>query len=351
MSPSAYITVRETRSGRRFVVRYRLAGRQSKLVHAGSFKTRKDAQARIDLIRGELAAGRDPLRALAALAAPGAPPAVLRDDADRYAKSRVDVTEGTANNIRSHLLRIIATLGDRTADSLTWQDVQDWVATNDDLGATTMPKYLATFRLLLDFAGVDPNPARDPRIRLPRVVKADVNPPSNDHFLKILGNVPGKYVLPLELAEQTGMRVGEIATLAWGDVDEAGCRIRLSADDTKTRRARWVQVPDWLMGEIALTVAREDRTAERRVFPTFTPSGVLQAMRRACVTAGIPHYHPHELRHRRFTIWHHSGVPAKVMAERGGHSRASLSIDVYSHTMPLTEIPEKELQAALVRSR
>ena len=57
-------------------------------------------------------------------------------------------------------------------------------------------------------------------------------------------------------------------------------------------------------------------------------------MTRACKNAKVPHYHPHDLRHRRITIWHQSGVPARELAERAGHSRPSMSLDVYSHVMP-----------------
>jgi hypothetical protein len=38
-------------------------------------------------------------------------------------------------------------------------------------------------------------------------------------------------------------------------------------------------------------------------------------------------------------------------AERIGHSRASLTLDVYSHVMPVTEAPIDALSSMLVRSR
>jgi hypothetical protein len=33
------------------------------------------------------------------------------------------------------------------------------------------------------------------------------------------------------------------------------------------------------------------------------------------------------------TLWHHQGVPARELAARAGHSRASMSLDVYSHVL------------------
>ena len=94
---------------------------------------------------------------------------------------------------------------------------------------------------------------------------------------------------------------------------------------------------------------RESREAgaERRVFQGVTEASAYQTMLRACQTAGVPHYHPRDLRHRRITIWHQSGVPARELAERAGHSRPSMSLDVYSHVMPAGEIAGDRFTALL----
>lgn len=57
---SALVTTRQTKSGPRYVARYRLGGRAYPLVHGGAFRTLKEARARRDLIAGELASGRNP---------------------------------------------------------------------------------------------------------------------------------------------------------------------------------------------------------------------------------------------------------------------------------------------------
>ena len=91
------------------------------------------------------------------------------------------------------------------------------------------------------------------------------------------------------------------------------------------------------MEAIEDTCPLEDRT-RARVFQGITEASAYQAMTRACKNAKVPHYHPHDLRHRRITIWHQSGVPARELAERAGHARPSMSLDVYSHVMPPDEI-------------
>jgi integrase len=72
-------------------------------------------------------------------------------------------------------------------------------------------------------------------------------------------------------------------------------------------------------------------------------------MLRACQNAKVPHYHPHDLRHRRITIWHQSGVPARELAERAGHARPSMSLDIYSHVMPADEVPAERFQGLFDR--
>src|SRR5512132_987052 len=86
------------------------------------------------------------------------------------------------------------------------------------------------------------------------------------------------------------------------------------------------------------TCPLEERVPDRKVFQGITEASAYQAMTRACRNAKVPHYHPHDLRHRRITIWHQSGVPARELAERAGHARPSMSLDVYSHVMPPDEI-------------
>ena len=138
--------------------------------------------------------------------------------------------------------------------------------------------------------------------------------------------------------EQGVLRLGEAVNLRWGDVDAAGLRLRLPRSATKRDQARWVYLPEWCMEAIEATCPLEDRVPERKVFQGITEASAYQAMSRACKNAKVPHYSPHSLRHRRITIWHQSGVPARELAERAGHSKPSMSLDVYSHVMPADEV-------------
>lgn len=123
---SLTITTRQTKSGRRFVVRYRLGGRAYPIVHGGSFKTLKEARGRREFIGGEIAAGRDPAVALKTLLE--APTAVrtLADWSPLYLASRHDVANLRA--VEGHLRRIVAELGDREPQTLAVADCQTFLA-------------------------------------------------------------------------------------------------------------------------------------------------------------------------------------------------------------------------------
>jgi integrase len=154
---------------------------------------------------------------------------------------------------------------------------------------------MATFRQLLDFCEVMPHPARDKRLKLPSAVAEEPVPPTPKQFVA------------------NALR-GDRAVGAANDRDGANS---------------------------------DDRTAERRVFIGLTDSAVRHAMARACVASKIPHFHPHDLRHRRLSLWHGQGVPLAELAKRAGHSKASKTLDVYSHEMPLDECSPEILQEAL----
>jgi integrase len=329
---STLITTRHTKSGPRYVVRYRLGGRTYPLVHGGSFKTKKEASARRDLIAGELAVGRNPAIALEAMRAQQ--PATVRTlaaVAEQYRASRVDYADETSKNLGSHLRKILPMFGERYPHTITFQDVQLWIA-GTELKPSSTRRYLATLRALLDFADVDPNPARDDRVKLPREAPSIVDPPTAAEVDTIVATVPARWRLPLRVLEGTGMRVGELHALAWGDVDERGSRFRVKTGKTAAAR-RWVAVPEWLMAEVAATCPREDRTPERIVFPGFTPDVAKNVMARACKAAGIVHRHPHDFRHRFASVKIAEGVPVTTLAAQLGHSRKSLTLDTYSHVL------------------
>ena len=144
------------------------------------------------------------------------------------------------------------------------------------------------------------------------------------------------------------MRVGEVVSLARSDVDAGMSAFLVKAKNRKGRRGhqrpRWVPVPAWLM-EIVTT----SLPASGLLFPNITADGLRSAMHDVCESLGLPHCTPHALRHRRISLWHFQGVPVRELADRAGHSRPSMSLDVYSHVIPPDEV-EPEAVAKILGS-
>jgi integrase len=252
---------------------------------------------------------------------------------DRWRASRVDVAEATAITHRTNLARILRVLGDKPVDAITAADVAQFVADLHKGGTAreSIRKTLATLAMILDFAAVTPNPARDRvAVKLPREDRAEVNPPTAKHVLAVHGILPRALRLPLLTLDATGMRVGELAGLTWGDVDEPEGRWRVSQAVAKTRKARWVPVEADVFAAVVDTVPREDRNLETPVFAGFGIDRFRTAIGRACKAAGVPVFSPHDLRHRRATLWHLQGVPIADAAAWLGHS-PSEHLATYAH--------------------
>jgi integrase len=62
----------------------------------------------------------------------------------------------------------------------------------------------------------------------------------------------------------------------------------------------------------------------------------------------VPTIRFHDLRHTHATLLIAAGVPAKVVAERLGHSRASFTIDSYQHVLPGMQADAAAIFADLV---
>jgi integrase len=325
-----HIRVRATKTGeKRYLVRYRLGGRAFKQLSAGTFKTLKEARARRDFVAGEIAAGRDPSIALLALTIEQLPSRTLTEWAELYVAARVDLADETHANVRSHLKRILPTFGNKDPALIRPGDVQAWVAEQmPSLQPASLRRYMATFRLLLDYAGCDPNPAAG--VKLPRVEQTEKRVPSASQFAAILSAVPQRWRLPLRVLEQTGMRVGELERLTWGYVDLAGARFLVRRGKTAAAR-RWVAVPGWLIEELAAAAPLDG--GDRRVFPGFSGNVAGHTMRRACDALGLPRFSPHDLRHRYISVKIREGVPAPAVSAQVGHTRKSLTLDVYSHVI------------------
>jgi integrase len=333
-------TLTPRRGERRFRVFFRLGGRESAPRHGGIFRTRREAAERAKWLAGELAAKRVPDLRLTT-----AETVTLRALAERWRLSRVDVSAGTMQTYRVALGRLLPRLGETPVDKIDAQRVADLVGELHAAGLKkqSIRKTISVLAMVLDHGRVTPNPARDKlTVRLPREERRELAPPTASHVEAVVRLLPSRYRLPALVLDASGLRIGELEALTWGDVDEPRQRFRVSNVVAKTGRARWVPLPEVLFAAVTALVPREDRVPERPVFQGFGGDRFRTAIARACTAAGVPSFSPHDLRHRRVSLLHLGGMPWARIGELVGHDDLMTTARTYTHTL----VSEDELEYA-----
>jgi integrase len=333
--PSVWIERRATKDGGvRYRVRYRLGGRESLPRYGGSFKRMEFAKIRRDFIVGELVGQRVPDVRLLDGEQPTAP--TFAESAKRWHESRIDVAESTRLQHRIQLDKLLPLIGTRRIDTLTAQDFADVVVALHGQGVAreTIRKTLGAGAMTLHHAGIEPNPARDRSVKLPPDDSEEVNPPSADHVETAFRLIPSKHRLALLFLDWSGARVSAIDKTLVGDYDEQRRRVRLRKQTTKKRRALWIDLHPVLAEQIEASLGpREDRDPEARLFASSGANALRTAIAKSCRAAGIPVWSPHDLRHRRISLLHLSGVPWARIAEFVGQRKLSVTADTYTHVL------------------
>lgn len=347
---SCWIEKRVTKAGDRFRVRYRLGGQESVPRLGGTFQSKREASARRAWVLGELAAMRIPDLRLCELEPVRLP--TLADAADAWRASRVDVDRQTQNMHRSSFVRIFKVaphLRSRRIDEIGIEDVAALVVAVTKAGykRETIRKTRTALAQTLDFYKLEPNVARDDRVKLPKERKPHIPPPLADHVERVAETMPRDLVLPLLVIDECGPRVTELATAEVGDVDEHRRAIRVRWTFEKNERYRLLELPDVLFAALLATLPpREDRDLGAALFPGLTDARLRMAISRACKATGTPHFSPHGLRRRRGSLhYKRTGSLADVAELLGDSKRVAADHYVYA----LTDYREVDRTIALAR--
>lgn len=320
----AYIRARTVSDGRRFDVIYRQGGRYTKVQHAGTFKTRREAELRKRTVEDWLARALNPKVELARLVDDDL---TVEQAAVAWLRSRRSINNSTRALYQGRVDRLARDFAGVQARHLTVADVNGWVD-RLELAPSTVREYLLTLRAVLDHAGVE-NVVRDRRVERPRNPRRLLEPPGAEVTLRALAKVPARYRPVLVLVEQTGLRVSEACAVQPEHLSDG----RLLVPVTKTGRPRWVPAPDWLTEKLE------------------PPWGVSRqrthnALKAACEHAGVRPFGPHMLRHRRASLWSAQGVAPAQAAAWLGHS-VKTYLDTYTWVIPVDEIDAHRLAALL----
>ena len=132
------------------------------------------------------------------------------------------------------------------------------------------------------------------------------------------------------------MRRGEALALRWTDVDFTRSTIFIARSmngsgqlgPTKTRKSRPISI-DAATVELLRGLSREGDL----IFD-ITPHALTREFIRTIERAGVPRIRLHDLRHMHATTLLRAGVPVLVVSKRLGHSKVSITMDVYAHVLP-----------------
>jgi integrase len=331
--PSAWVETYTTPSGAtRYRARYTLGGRGARRRHGGSFRRKTDANVRVAWLRNQLAAMRVPDLTLLDVDPELGP--TLRQAVDRWRASQIDVSAGTRTNDRVNTERVFEHDNALAARPVAELGVERWAQVFveiaqlvDEKGEPefkrgTLKKSKEAFSMVYDHVGIDPNPLRDRRVKLPHARPTDVVVPIAPHVEAVAKALPAQHLLPYLLIDWTGLRLGAVEGARVGDLDEHRQALLARASIAKNRKPIWVALHDVLFEAIVAKLpAREDRDLDAPLFPGWKGSALRTAITRACRLTGTPRFSPHELRKRRGSLLGKQGHSLAEIAERLGDTK------------------------------
>ena len=194
----------------------------------------------------------------------------------------------------------------------------------------------------------------------PRVIQKEMKVLDDNQVRQLLITAHGnRYEALYHLAVTTGLRKGELLGLKWEDINWASNTLQVKRQLQRSQGGGWVfSSPKTKAGRRMIQLGsetmkllvthRKHQDLERQntdwqehemVFPSMvgTPTNqrnLHKFFKRLLKKAGLPDIRFHDLRHTAATLMLMNGIPLLVVTRRLGHSKPSVTLDIYGHYLP-----------------
>jgi integrase len=262
----------------------------------------------------------------------------------------------TAENARQRL-KHLGPLLDRKVQSLTTSSIENWLSEKRRSGlapSTIASVYTLLKRLLASAVKkklIAANPCEDVEHPPRAVVQNEPVVLLDDAVARLLGNVSPRFLIPVMLLADAGLRASECCGLIWDDIDFDAGVIRIRAQLTRGKDAKRVAlktpsaVREVPLSPPMLAALREHRQeafgfglAKAEDFVCATASGqpvsqrnLHRAIASAARRAGLGKIGAHDLRHSYGSRLVSKGVPIPTVSRWLGHSNSAFTLKVYVH--------------------
>jgi integrase len=290
-------------------------------------------------------------------------PITFKQYAEKWLKGLGDLKPSTQASYASMLShQLIPAFGDRPLTALGVEDINAWLGARE---GTLRPKTLRNYLTLLHKLFGDAQEegylavnrlAGSRAIRRPRALRED-----DEHEIEILTPAEVHRLLdalapehgPLFLtAVSTGVRLGELRGLQWGDVDDAGGRVwvrrtiyRGQCYLPKSKRSRRaIDVGEQLLAVFSRWRREHHGDAppapDAFVFPSASggpldPDNLRNRVwAPALAAAKLRHVRIHSLRHTYASMLIAQGENVKYISSQLGHASVKITLDRYGHLFP-----------------
>lgn len=251
-----------------------------------------------------------------------------------------ETTTHRVKALRTHFTGVVM-------NDLSGQQVREYTSMRMDAGvsAATVNRELAALSAAINWCNVEyewalPNPVkgrtmREPEGRVRWLTRAEVEALCRAARVQKFGMVLECFI---RLAVNTGCRKEEMLGLEWRRVDLVNGLLYLEGQHTKTNKRRSIPLNEGALSAIKTLMAYRAEVAPASPWVFMRSNGervvsIRNGFAKACETAGIKDFVPHDLRHTCAAHLISAGVALAEVRDLLGHSTVMMT-ERYAHLAP-----------------